>query len=197
MRCHLVLATLSLLLLTACEPAPAPSTHAAFSFTKATTTPIRLAAGRMEWLNHYQAPLRAPNIEHTLPTTPTVAFEQWLSQRLNITQDTPTLLTIRLREASIVESPLPKTHGFKGLITDDQDVRADAKLAVTYQLKNIADGKILATGDVDVTRFRTFNEHATVDERERAYHAMIDALLVDMERETRLRLQQFFAPWMR
>ena len=183
-------------LLTACENAPQAYHAPALSFTTTQAAPIRMNVAKIDVINHYQPPYKRPNVEQEFPVAPAKAVEQWVVHRMESTGSSGTL-EITIHTASAIETPLKKTAGVKGLFTDDQDARYDTKIAVTFRLLDSTSTASRATADVEVTRFITINEKATVYERERIYHQMLDKLMVDFDREAQQRLRQYFSAYMR
>ena len=186
------IALILIALLTACENAPSAFVPGPLAFESTIAAPMRIHVAKIEVLNHYQSPLRRPNMEQDFPVAPAKAIEKWVARRLSATGSSGVLQVI-IHDGSVKETPLRKTPGVKGLFTDDQDARYDAKLAVTFRLFDGTSIASAATGDVEVTRFITINEKATVFERERIYHQMTDAMMNDFEREANARLHQHFS----
>ena len=196
MKKTIIVATM--LALAACAEAPQTFVAGPLSFEKATSiTTVNVHEIRV--LNHYQAPLKRPNVEQEFAVTPAAAVTKWVHQRLRANPSAPTnsVLEVTINDASVAEEKLAKTKGFKGLVTDDQDARYTAKLSVTFKHYPNAGGASNATGDVIISRARTINERATVNEREAIYHQMTDALMNDFDREANARLRQYFSPYIR
>ncbi len=190
------LALIAALLLTACETAPAGYSPPPLSFENATSAPIALNVAKVDVLDRYESPLKRPNVEQEFPVMPQKALTQWANQRIRAVGTAGTL-EVTIREASVRETPLKKTQGVKGLFTDDQDARYDARIVVTYRLFDGTSNASRAQADVEVTRFMTINEKATVVERQKRYHQMLDLMLTDVERETNNRMRQYFAAYLR
>jgi hypothetical protein len=187
---------LAALLLSACETVPARFTPPAFAFEQSQSQPIRLQVGSIEFINHYQPPLRDPQVEHLFLVTPSAAIERWVSSRM-VASGGAGVLQITLHEASVTSHALPTTTGVKGLFTDDQDTRYDGKIAVTFRLFDGTSNASRAAGDVEVTRFISLNERATIDMRERRFHQMLDTMMTDFNREAEQRLRQHFGLYFR
>lgn len=181
------------ILLTACQPAPTAYKPEPFSFESAATVPITMNVAKIELLNQYDPPLKHPNVEQDFLVTPSAAVEKWLDRRIRAAGSSGTL-QIMIRDAQVIEKSLPKTEGIEGLFTDDQEARYDAKIVVTFR---ILDAPSQAVGDVEVTRFITMNERASVVERQQRFHRMLQAMMADFDREATARLQQYFLPYVR
>lgn len=187
---------LALLTLTACENAPPEYTPPPLTFETQSTAPFNVNVARVEVLNHYQSSYAAPNVEHEFAITPVQSVTLWVDKRLRAAGNTGRL-EVSITEASVRETPLKKTPGVKGLFTDDQDTRYDAKLIVTFRLYTDDSTVSRAVGDVEVTRYATINERATIYDRQKLYHLMLDRLMLDFQREANNRLRQHFSPYLR
>lgn len=193
-----IIAVAVMLGLSACAQAPEAYVAGPLTFEKA-SNPVTVNVHEIRVVNHYQAPLKRPNVEQEFTVTPAAAVSKWVSQRLRANPgiSANSVLEVTINEASVVEEKLQKTQGFKGLVTDDQDARYTAKLSVTFKHYSAAGVASNATGDVIISRARTINERATVYEREAIYHQMTDALMNDFDREANARLRQYFSPYIR
>jgi hypothetical protein len=184
------------LLITACQQAPSAYAPEPFAFESPTITPINMNVAKIDLINHYQSPMKRPNVEQDFLVNPSRAIEKWVGSRMRAAGNQGTLQII-VHEAKVLESPLPKTQGVKGLFTDDQDARYDAKIAVTFRLFDGASTASRASGDVEVTRFITINEKATIFQRQQKYHQMLEQAMADFDREANNRFRQYFLPYLR
>lgn len=192
-----LLFTLTIALLSACAQAPEAfkAGPLAFELEQGIT---QMSVNEIRVINHYQSPMKRPNVEQEFPVTPSAAVGTWVSKRLRANPGSNLgVLEVTIHDASVVEQALPKTEGFKGLITDDQDARFTAKLVVSFKHYPAGSSAANATGDVTVSRSRTINERATVSERAAIFHQMTNALMTDFDREANTRLRQYFAAYIR
>lgn len=192
-----LLFTMSIALLAACAQAPEAFKPHPLAF-ESMTPPITIDAQEIRLLNHYQSTATRPHAEQQFPVPPATAASTWVAKRLHAAPGSQAgVLEVTIHDASVIEQPLPKTEGFKGLITDDQDARYTAKLAVSFKYYPTGSISARASGDVTVSRSRTINERATVSEREAMFHQMTNALMTDFDREANARLRQYFAAYIR
>lgn len=91
--------------------------------------PIVLAAGSVEVMDLYHAPRVRPNVEHLAPEPPAIAVRRWTAERL-VTTGGNGSVRVTIRDASVLETELPRTTGVKGLFTTDQDRRYDCRIEV-------------------------------------------------------------------
>lgn len=192
-----LLIALSMALLAACAQAPEPFKPGPLAFERSTQVMV-VDAQEVRLLNHYQSTATRPHAEQQFPVPPAAAVSTWVAKRLRAAPGSQAgVLEVTIHDASVIEQPLAKTEGFKGLITDDQDARYTATLAVSFKYYPTGSIAARATGEVTVSRSRTINERATVSEREAIFHQMTDALMTDFDREANARLRQYFAAYIR
>ena len=181
-------------LLVACQPAPSGFVADPISF--ASRGIIRLNVAEIRITQNYQSPMRAPNVDHEFPIPPETALKIWVHDRLTAFGQSG-MMEVTIEDASVKEVKLPKTEGVKGLFTDDQDARYDAVMHVTFRLYTGAQGISDASGDVIVTKSRSINEKATVDERRKMYHDMTRDMMTQFNSEAEARLRQYFSRYIR
>ncbi len=194
----LLIATLALTL-AACQDAPNAYTPKPFAFEVNRMAPAMVNVHEIRVVDEYQSPMHKPNMEQDFPVPPAVAVKKWVNTRLraNPAISANSVLEVTIADASVKETKLPKTKGVKGIFTDDQDARYDAKLAVTFRLYSGDQAMSAASGNVNVTRSRTINEKATVYEREAIYHQMVSEMMLNFDTEANSRLRQYFSTYLR
>jgi hypothetical protein len=189
-----LLALAATALLVACQPAP--NGFVADPIRFAARGPVRMNVGEIRIRQNYQPPMRAPNVDHEFPVPPETALKTWVQDRLAAVGQSG-LMEVTIEDASVKEVKLPKTEGVKGLFTDDQEARYDAVMHVTFRIYTGAQGMSDASGDVVVTRSRSINEKATVDERRKMFHDMTRDMMTQFNTEAEARLRQYFSRFMR
>ena len=188
-----ILALVAIALLASCENAPTGYVAEPITYSK---PPIRVNVASITVVEDYQAPIRTPNVEHEFMLPPAVAVKEWAAERLKATGKTGTLEVV-ISDASVKETKLQKTKGLTGLFTDDQDSRYDASLNVTLRLYDGVNPISVAMGDVIITRMRTINEKATIDDRLRLFHAMTKDMMAAFDAQAEQRLRQYFSAYVR
>lgn len=182
---------LALLVLTAaCQQAPGPYTPAPLDFGN--QAPIRLNVAEVRVVENYRSSLQAPYVEQEFPIMPAAGVKQWLKQRVQAI-GTQGVFEVTIDDASAKETKLTKTEGWKSLITNDQDTRVDASLKVTMRLYDGTSAISNASGDVIITRSRTIDEKATVNDRTKLFESMGREMMAAFDKEATLRLQQYFS----
>lgn len=154
--------------------------------------PIRFSAATVDVVEAYRSPMQEPNVEHLFPTPPADALKQWANQRLQAAGGEGRL-EFAIEDASVVTVDLPKTPGFKGAFTTDQDKRYDARLTATARLYVPQSSLAAAEASVTVTRSSTIREKATIAERDRLFQKMTDELMRSFNSEMEGRLRANFA----
>lgn len=185
--------------LTACEPAPTAYQPEPFAFEAPQLTPITLNVHEIRVTEAYRSPLARPNVEQDFPVSLAAATKKWVATRLraNPSISANSILEITIEDASVKEAALPITQGVRGLFTDNQDTRYDARLAVTMRMYSGARGISDASGDIIITRSHTLNEKATIVDRQKLFHHMTQDMMVSLETEAQKRLRQYFTPYLR
>lgn len=187
-----LLTLIAVALLAACQNAPTSYAPKPLAYGP----PIRVNVAEIKVIEEYQAPLRAPYVEHDFLLPPAVAVKEWVAARLKATGTTG-VLEVVITNASVKETKLPKTQGITGLFTDDQDSRYDAQLDVTLRLYDGVNAISAATGDVRITRARSINEKASIDDRLRLFHGMTTDMMTTFDAQAEQRLRQYFSAYLR
>lgn len=175
MRLAFVLAG-ALALLGACAQTPAPVVNPPIGFTGRAA--IKIDAPRVEIVEAYAAPLRAPNVEHEFAQRPSDLVKAWLRDRLRPAgQGGQFVATIK--DASIIAEPLAVKGGIEGAFTKQQSVNLVAKVVVLLEYRRA--GGFEATATVSVARSRTLPEGLSLADRDRAYYEFSRELAADLD----------------
>jgi hypothetical protein len=163
-------------MLAACTSKDLPPPH---STLRIEGSPISLDVARIDVVTEYTSPLAKPNIEHLMPIPPAMAAKRWAEERLRAAGG-QRVAKIVILEGSVVEVPLKKTEGVRGLFTVDQEARYDAKLSVRL---DILDDRALRVGtaSADSVRTRSVSEKATLNERDQLYYDLTADLVRDID----------------
>lgn len=159
---------------TACEFQVARPKYAELSYSH--LPPINLAVGKIETVTEYVAPTKPPNVEHLFPVRPSAAAERWGRDRLRAVGVKGTARVI-VKHASVVEVPLKVKTGLRGMVTKDQSERYDAVLEIAIEI----DGD-RGKGSVSsrTQRSRTVPEGITLNQREKVWFEMTEAMMRDL-----------------
>lgn len=155
--------------------------------------PIRLDVARVEVERAYRLPAKKPNVEHLFPVSPLAAAERWGRDRLR-PAGADGVVRVVVKRASVVEVPLKRTKGVRGMFTTDQTERYDGVMEISVQ---ILDGAGRERGMVSsrTERSRSVAENISLNGRKMVWYEMTQAMMNDLntalERQIRERLTQY------
>lgn len=167
------------LCITSCDNPPPPAPLPPISFSQ--YQPINMNVAHIEVVEEYKSPMRAPNMEHTMPVTPADAVQLWVHDRLRAVGKDK-LLQVIIKDANVIATDLPKKGGITGFFTNDQDKRYDAKLRVEVRIYGDA-ALSEANAEAVVSRTITLPEDTSVALRKDAYQRMVLDLVTNLNAE--------------
>lgn len=188
----------ALLLVSACTGAPPASTGPRAPSFEA-QPPIRLDVTSISVVSRYQEPGRAPNVEHLHSVTPETTARAWAAARV-VGVGTRGTATLTVLDGSVISENLPKKGGLTGFFGDQQDVRLTARLRarlVVDQPGPRAGDFQQWTADVDASANRTVLESASLNERDAAYGALLQALAREFDTALTVEIQRSMRPALR
>jgi len=149
---------------------------------------IRLNVAKIEIINEYQMPFKAPNVEHLVPVAPGAAAERWAADVLKAVAPRGTALFVITRAAVTVEE-LKTKSGFQGLVSIEQSKRYEGALEARIE---ILDGtRRLATARAGTTRTQTAREDTTPNQRAKIWYTLVERLIVEFDGEMRKQADNF------
>lgn len=183
-----IILALSAVLLTACANTttdPKPVAH--YSYMQYPATTLNVAS--IQVIDGYNQPMQMPNAEHLMPDPLPKAVSDWARAHFKAGGGEGSV-TITIKDASVVGKNLQLTPGVKGWFTKDQAERYDGKITVEFAVNGspLANGG--ASGSVNVNRGQTIAEDASIQERERTWNTMGEAMLTDLDAGTQQMLTQ-------
>lgn len=164
------------LLLTACQAGPGRPTYPELSY--AHLAPIRLNVADIRVERVYASPGTKPNVEQLFPVRPADAVERWARDRLKPV-GAEGVATVKILNASVVEVALPRTTGLQGAFTTDQSERYDGVLEVSVEAASRTTGQRVMVS-ARVQRSRSVAEDITLNDREKTWFEMTEALMNDL-----------------
>lgn len=178
------------LLLVGCGGGP-PSRPVYPELTYSHLGPLKFDAGRLEVVNEYHPPMRAPNVEHEMPVRPALAASRWAKDRLQVTgRNKKLILRFTVKNAKVVETELARDPGLQGAFTYHQSDRYDAELEVLLELiteKGARDSYATAAAHRSIT----VAENATLNEREQAQYGLVEQLMRELNVELENNIRQY------
>lgn len=139
----------------------------------------RLDVARIEIVSEYRAPLAPPNIEHQFPIVPEQALRRWAQDRLAAAGTQGRYARFVIQDAAVTDTLLPKTEGVRGAFTTDQTDRYDGTLAAALEIREERGNFINGNAVARVTRSRTTPEGLSINEREKIWFEMVEAMMND------------------
>ena len=130
----------------------APSAEAQSASTGGATTPppsvdvanlpeLRLTVAEIQIVPGYVPPNQKPNVEQMASPTPQQAAEAWAQSKVKAVGRENRAMVI-IRQASIVEVPLPTKKGLEGVFTKEPDRRYDGTLEADIEIRSDTGKKI-------------------------------------------------------
>jgi hypothetical protein len=190
---RLILAGLALVVLAGCETTLPTNEFPDLQYNH--LPPIRLDAVRVEVVEQYKSPGARPYVEHEFPHRPAALAARWATDRLKAT-GTRNLVRLIVLQGSVVEVPLARTEGVKGVFTIDQSEKYTGTLAVRVEVIDPG-GQQLAYVRSQATQTRTVPEDITLADREKIWFRMTEAMMNDLNLSLERQIKQHFTSWLR
>ena len=190
---RLILAGLALVVLAGCETTLPTNEFPDLRYNH--LPPIRLDAVRVEVVEQYKSPGARPYVEHEFPHRPAALAARWATDRLKAT-GTRNLVRLIVLQGSVVEVPLARTGGVKGVFTIDQSEKYTGTLAVRVEIIDPG-GQQLAYVRSQATQARTVPEDITLADREKIWFRMTEAMMNDLNLSLERQIKQHFTSWLR
>ena len=102
---------------------------------------LRLNVAEIQVVPGYVPPGQKPNVEQMASPTPQQATEAWARSKVKAA-GTQNRAMVIIRQASIVEVPLPTKKGVEGLFTKEPDRRYDGTLEADIEIRSDSGRKI-------------------------------------------------------
>jgi hypothetical protein len=169
-------ATLLLALVTGCA-APPPAKEAPLNFSGRGV--IALDAATIEVVDAYRPPRVRPHVDHLAPTPPLAAVRRWVAERLRAVGGSGTVQVI-IKDASIIETALPRTEGLKGLFTTDQSERYDGRIEVKI-VGQSPTLRLSGYAEATATHSITVPEDITLSGREETWNTLVRDMMEDLD----------------
>lgn len=184
---------LAALVLAACQAQPPAPPLGDVNFNN--LPPIQLAVSRIEVVDEYTPPLRAPNVEHDMPVSPAAAANRWAVQRLRAIGG-PGVARVIISDASVVENRLPVETGIRGTFTTNQSARFDARVHVRVEVRNDR-GFTDAFAEAGAARSHTLPETASVYDKDKLFIDLVAGLMSDLNAQLDANVASFLRAYRR
>jgi hypothetical protein len=173
---NLSAAVVALAMLAGCETPPPPSGFPQLSY--AHLPPINLNVAKVEIVSEYRPTGVAPNVEHLFPVKPLEAAKRWSRERLKAVGRSGTA-RVTIRRASVVEVPLARSTGLRGMLTTDQTERYDGVIEISIAILDDS-GRQLGAIVSRALRTKSVPEDISVYDREKVWFDMVEAMMNDL-----------------
>jgi hypothetical protein len=180
--------------LAACQSTPQPVRFP--DLTYGHLGAMRLDVDRIEIASEYQAPMRAPNVDHVFPTPPERAMRRWAQDRLAAAgSNTGRYARFVITDAKVTETDLPRSTGLTGAFTTDQSQRYDLSMSAAIEIREERGNYRVGYATASTSRSRTVAEDITVNEREKVWFEMLEQAMnelnAELERQIRANMARF------
>jgi hypothetical protein len=162
--------------LAACQATPSQTPVRQISFVN--SAPISFDVARIEVVRQYQPPQVPPNVDHLAPVPPSDAVQRWANDRLRAMGSSGTLKVV-IKDASIVETRLPPTTGFRGAFTTDQAERYDGHISVDLVV-DVPSRRFQGYTGAAVTRTISVAENVSLQGRDDALFGMVERMMAEL-----------------
>lgn len=184
-RC--VLAGLVALVLAACQTPPPAQRLPELTYDHLDRLNLDVAA--LEVVSEFRSPMKAPYVEHLFPTPPQTALERWAADRLEAA-GRQGIARFVIKDARGTATPLAIDKGLAGVFKKEQSVRYEARVEAFLE---IVDERGFRKGfaSARVSRTRTLGEDATLNERDKAWFDLTEAVTHDFNAEMEKNIRQY------
>lgn len=141
---------------------------------------IQLDLGSVAFVNEYNPPYSAPNVDHLMQTTPSLATRNWLNSRYSASGANG-LLRVTVKDASMIEENLGTASvGLKRLFTVEQTERYAGRIELRIDVEQPEIQKT-TTITVVAERATTVPETASLSSRETAWSNLTRLMMADID----------------
>ena len=187
-----VICILGLGIVSGCNTPPPPQYP---ELTFAHMPVITLGVSRIEIVDNFKPMSDAKHIESLMPTSPETALRNWARDRLRANGVSGVAKFI-IEDAAVTETNLARTTGLKGVFTNDQAQRYDARVKVSVRLEGVPRVSE-AYAEAEAMHAQTVAENATVNVREQAWFNLTEAVMKDFDPAMATSIRKHLADFVR
>lgn len=171
-----LLAAVAALALSACQSAPSRPPVRPVGFTN--FAPIVLNVATVDVVDQRRAG-GAATVDGRIPVPPAEAVRRWAAERLQAGGRQGRVRVV-IKDASVVETQLPRTGGVQGYFTNQQAQRYDGRIEVEVAGEVPGDTSFRGFTRATVTNSTTVPENITLADREATLQEMTRAMAEDL-----------------
>jgi hypothetical protein len=142
---------------------------------------LRLNVAEVQVVPGYVSPGRKPNVEQFASPTPQQAAEAWAQSKVKAAGAQNRAMVI-IRQASIVEVPLPTKGGLEGVFTKEPDRRYDGTLEADIEIRS-DNGRKIAEAQARALRTQSVVQGASDADLKQIWSKMSRDLAGDLAAE--------------
>ena len=157
--------------------------------------PIRLNIARVEVVKKYQSSSVPPHVENNFPVPPVAMIQQWVQDRLLPVGKTG-YAVVTIEDASVIETSLKGTPGFKGMFTVDQSEQYDANMSVKIEVFDDL-GTLKSFAYARTKGSRTVGENLTLGQRRKVWIIMMEKIMNSLDAELDLNVKSYLKDYVR
>ena len=154
---------------------------------------IQLDVEKIEIINKYKMPFKAPNIEHLVPISPGASAERWASDilrpvgrvgtaRFVITRGTVTRQNLKIKKGIEGIFSVDQSKEFKGTVEVRLDIFKDQRKAVVR---------------ASASSSQTLREDASPNTQARLWYNIVESLMQSFDREMREQINSHFQKYLK
>jgi hypothetical protein len=154
---------------------------------------IQLDVEKIEIINEYKMPFKAPNIEHLVPISPGASAERWASDVLRPVGRTGTAQFV-IKKGTFIRENLKIKKGIQGIFSIDQSKRFKGTVEVRL---DIFKDQRKAVARASAVRSRTLREDASPNTQARLWYNIVESLMQSFDREMREQVNSHFQKYLK
>lgn len=174
-------------LLTACSPSAELPPPVGLNYLA--NKPLRLNVARVEVIKKYQSSSTPPHVENNFPIPPVAMIQQWVQDRL-LPVGKAGYAVVTIEEASVIETSLKGTPGFKGMFTVDQSEQYDANMSVKIEIFD-DQGNLKCFAYARTKGSRTIGENLTLGQRRKVWIVMMEKIMNNLDAELDFNVKKY------
>jgi hypothetical protein len=150
-----------------------------------------LNVGQIDIVNNNIAN-KGNHVEDIFPLPPYQALNRWVGDRFIAKGAGDKSLKVIVKDASVIETHLPKTPGFKGAFTDDQTALYKAAIEVKFEYFEKDQQFPKAEMEIKVNRSKSISKNMTINDRNDLFYQLIKEIIHDFDDEFEKNYPSYF-----
>ncbi len=141
---------------------------------------VQLAVNKIDIIDNYQSPLKAPYAEQKFKQTPEEAVTLLVQKQLKAAGGANALRVV-LEDASVIEENLPQPRDAAAIFAREAPKIYRAKISLRFEMYDeAAPDIVLGNANVTVTRNKSVMGDISLAERDQAFFDLNEALMKDV-----------------